>query len=414
LVVVGVRQAILGDVDGLAQGGHSLQDTVQPDWVNLAVRTLAPGIADLRPRGAAQDRKAASTPLPEAHALPAVVVDAQKIQAIHQRRVPSDAQAEGEAQPAIVQSPQGEPVEQVVEKPGKPDRCRVGWLQGIEDLRRLRQSHLRAPIQFVDHAVSGGVGLEQVAEHAKAQTPRLYPRRVFAEQVPQGGVDARLINGAPQRHQTAQLVNGVAHKTPEVADDGWVAPAALPGEPQGRGEVKEGYHRLDTPLPQTGQDLSIADDGCRIESALLWLDPAPLDREPMGVMSHPGHKVEIALGVAPPVTGKPAAVAVPDGAWLLLKGPPIVVRVVPLHLMRGRGCAPQESLGERQLVVERDASFQTCHSLKVVVLPESTNEGNKQGCARQGHSQALSRDQLPFSHSQGGFQSPAGVRLPLG
>ncbi len=67
-------------------------------------------------------------------------------------------------------------------------------------------------------------------------------------------------------------------------------------------------------------------------------------------MSHLRHEVEIALGVAPPVAGEAAAVVVPDGARLLLKGPPIVIGVVPLHLVGGCGGAPQEPLGERELV----------------------------------------------------------------
>ena len=70
----------------------------------------------------------------------------------------------------------------------------------------------------------------------------------------------------------------------------------------------------------------------------------------MGGMGHAGHEVKVVLGVAPPIAGQAAAIALPDGARVLLKGPPIIVPVLTFDLVGRGGGAPQESPGEGHLI----------------------------------------------------------------
>src|SRR5205085_9992230 len=82
------------------------------------------------------------------------------------------------------------------------------------------------------------------------------------------------------------------------------------------------------------------------ELALLGLDPAPLQAEPVGVQPGAGDEVEV---LPPPVVGV-AGVAAGLGERRVLRvlpRPVVVVDVAALDLVRRRGGAPEEAVGER-------------------------------------------------------------------
>ena len=90
---------------------------------------------------------------------------------------------------------------------------------------------------------------------------------------------------------------------------------------------------LDTPCVQTIQHGAIPVQGSVIEHPRFRLDTTPFHTHAVGVHMQLRHQVKIDLGVAPPVTGQPAPLPMPDGARLLLKFPPLIIDVVTFHLV---------------------------------------------------------------------------------
>jgi hypothetical protein len=91
---------------------------------------------------------------------------------------------------------------------------------------------------------------------------------------------------------------------------------------------------------KAGQHLAVAGDGGGVEDTLLRFNAAPLHREPVSVVPQLGHQIKVALGIAPPIAGQAAAIAVPNGTGALFKVPPIVIAVVALHLVGGSRGSP--------------------------------------------------------------------------
>src|SRR5690606_31579725 len=82
--------------------------------------------------------------------------------------------------------------------------------------------------------------------------------------------------------------------------------------------------------------------------ALLGLDAAPLDREPVGADAEVGDERDVLLPAVPRV----ARVAGGLGrrrVGVVLPGPPVVVPVAALDLVRGGRGAPEEAVGERAI-----------------------------------------------------------------
>jgi hypothetical protein len=74
-------------------------------------------------------------------------------------------------------------------------------------------------------------------------------------------------------------------------------------------EMMKAYDRLNAALQQRLKHSPIALQCLRVEAILLRLDSAPFHREPKSVQAEFPGKVEIGLGVIPPVTGLTTAVS---------------------------------------------------------------------------------------------------------
>src|SRR4029453_8075376 len=96
------------------------------------------------------------------------------------------------------------------------------------------------------------------------------------------------------------------------------------------------------------------------ELALLGLDPAPLQREPVAPEAEVGQQAEILRPAGPVVAGVPARLRAPRPTGVL-PGPPVVVPVAPLDLVGGGGRAPHETVGE--------GAPGWCHARNVSVPP---------------------------------------------
>ena len=81
------------------------------------------------------------------------------------------------------------------------------------------------------------------------------------------------------------------------------------------------------------------------ELALLGLDAAPLDREPVVVEPEGGQQGEVGRVAVVLVAGVAAGLDAAR-AGRLLPGPPVVVDVAALDLVGGGGGAPTEPFGE--------------------------------------------------------------------
>ena len=117
-------------------------------------------------------------------------------------------------------------------------------------------------------------------------------------------------------------------------------------KPLRMGEVVEGDEDPHAAAVGFPDDLAVADDGGVAPVAEGRLHAAPLQRDADGVESEVGAEVEIALGVEPPVAGRPAGIAGADasGTFPVM---PLVERVAALKLVRGGGNAPEKIVRKR-------------------------------------------------------------------
>src|SRR3990172_3928507 len=81
-----------------------------------------------------------------------------------------------------------------------------------------------------------------------------------------------------------------------------------------------------------------------LPAPLLRLDGAPLDREAVGVVAQLLRQREVLLEPAVVVAGQAGDGTVLDIAALVLPGPPLVVAIVPFHLVRRGRAAPVEAV----------------------------------------------------------------------
>ena len=119
LIVVVIRQAVLGDIKRLAQAGSALEYLIHPGGIDLAIGAVSAAVTAFGPRCRLQQFGAVPGHQTEADAPPGVVVDAHKVAAVDQWAVGVGPGAQGEAQPAILDGQEGHLVEHVVEQPGR-------------------------------------------------------------------------------------------------------------------------------------------------------------------------------------------------------------------------------------------------------------------------------------------------------
>ena len=154
------------------------------------------------------------------------------------------------------------------------------------------------------------------------------------------GVHRGLIDGEPPAHPTPEPARDELDVAGEMRDVAPHQPAAGVGEPCGVGEMVQRDHRLHAARAQGLDHLAVMIDRGQVPGTLARLDPAPFDREPMGVVAPRPGQIEILLEQLV----VPAGIAGPERQLAgLLERPPVVRAIAAFDLMRGRGGTPQEA-----------------------------------------------------------------------
>src|SRR5712691_1083053 len=120
-------------------------------------------------------------------------------------------------------------------------------------------------------------------------------------------------------------------------------PAPFAAKPDRAREVVKRDHRRDALLAQIAEDVPVVADLPGVELPLRWLDPRPLDGQPVGVLVQPAQEREVFAVAVVIVICDLGGVSVGDPAGLLLELPPIAVAVIAFDLVRGAGGPPQEA-----------------------------------------------------------------------
>jgi hypothetical protein len=136
------------------------------------------------------------------------------------------------------------------------------------------------------------------------------------------------VQGAGLGHGVAQVAGRPGAEAGEAVRGGRLRPAAGRGHPAGGGEVVEGDHRLQAELPAAGAHGQVVVEGHGGELALLGLDPAPLQREPVAPEAQVGQQAQVLGPAVPVVAGVPARLGAARARGVL-PGPPVVVPVAP-------------------------------------------------------------------------------------
>ena len=230
-------------------------------------------------------------------------------------------------------------VEQVIPHGGNGDIAR-GRGGRVEQAQLVNNADLERRVD-----VSNGRGGRDMPAQQRSGDPdradNVVPaRRPDAEQIALRHIHHRLVDRTPQRAQVTQRGHGTRGEAGEALRRGRVQPAALGLQPARVGEVVQRNHRGNAAPAQRKKHGPVAIERGVVEDAFARLDPAPLDREPVGVLAQCSRAIKIRLGIAPPAACVAGAVAVPDPAGLLLPIPPLVVAVLALDLVRAGGGAP--------------------------------------------------------------------------
>ena len=125
-------------------------------------------------------------------------------------------------------------------------------------------------------------------------------------------------------------------------------PATACGEPTRVREVMESHYGGYVPLTACGAHAAVVVERSYRELAFGGLDPAPLEREPVGPKTHARDQLDVVVPVMQRVTCIPARLGA-AGTGGVLPCPPVVVYVAALDLMCCGRRAPQESVGETDL-----------------------------------------------------------------
>src|SRR5207245_471965 len=131
----------------------------------------------------------------------------------------------------------------------------------------------------LDRGVRKLVSFAHVASHAvEGEQVTFASRRKFAGDPTVGAVDARLVDGAPQPDQVAELIDDAMHEGQERMWRVLRRPSSFFGEPDRARKGVKREHRLDALLAQLAKDVAAMWDLARVESARRRLEARPLDR----------------------------------------------------------------------------------------------------------------------------------------
>lgn len=164
----------------------------------------------------------------------------------------------------------------------------------------------------------------------------------------------RLVDGA-YPGDVVEYRHHVPHVPSEVVDGIGVEPSALGRKPLRQCHVVQRDHGLDAVLMAHVDHMAVVQQLRFGEASLRRLDAGPFDGEAVHAQSGVGEHSDV-LAVAVVAVGRVSRRFVEVRAFGMLPGPPVARDVVPLDLMRGCGCAPDEF--RRELVLFfHDMSF---------------------------------------------------------
>lgn len=171
------------------------------------------------------------------------------------------------------------------------------------------------------------------------------------------GDHVRLIDGADVADALADHRCAGRDVAGEELDRAVGGPAAARLEPLRHGEVVQGDHGAQAALDGALDHAAVVGEFGPGELALGRFDPRPLDGEPVVGEAQTGQRVHVLVPAVVAVARVQAGL-LDVGARGVLLDPPVAVGVVALDLVGGRGGAPQEAFGERDLgVSHRKLSF---------------------------------------------------------
>src|SRR5438445_7919882 len=198
----------------------------------------------------------------------------------------------------------------------------------------------------LDHRVRELVRPMHVARHAILRREvAMTAGRKLAGDPPVRGVDARLVDRAPDVDEIAELVDDAMHERDEGA---WCVgrdPSSFAHEPEWVREVVQGDHRRDPLLAHLAEHVSVVTDLARVEDAFRRLDPRPLDGKPVGILLQLAQQRDVFAVTPVAVARNGGGVALRDSSSFMLPLPPIAVAVVTFDLVRRAGGPPQKAFG---------------------------------------------------------------------
>ncbi len=249
LIVVGVGQARLGDVDRQPQARDPLQGAVEAVGVDLAVGVaVASFVALWHVFGCEAARKEALRQAwVEGDVVAGVVVQAEEVAGAEQARHHFEAVAERDRQASGGDGLQQQAVEQPIEHHGRADIVQ-GGRGGVEQAQVVDDANLSVRLHVVNGSCGGGVPTQHGGHNAECVRHAGHAGRPQAHEVALHGVDQRLVDGASERAVLAEVLDGALYEVGEALRCLGVQPAAALFEPAGIGEVVQGDHRGKAPL----------------------------------------------------------------------------------------------------------------------------------------------------------------------
>src|SRR5919201_4927069 len=167
----------------------------------------------------------------------------------------------------------------------------------------------------------------------------------------------RLVQRDPESGQVTELIRDALCVDGKAFSRFGGFPAAGVRVPRRIREVMDRDHRLHAALAQRPQDVGIMPDRTCRKLIPRGLDPAPLERESMGVLMQASQQIEIARVTLVLIAGWVGPVAVLDMSRHLFPGPPIIQVIAALNLVGRGGGAPEKPI--RKFLWEQGAQSAT-------------------------------------------------------
>src|SRR6267378_4676908 len=278
----------------------------------------------------------------ESHGVPPVVIETEEVKGSPEERYALWYRPEGRQQQAGLQRvDDGSHERPVLETRHDPVR-RLGAIclqeRSVDD-----DADGASWIDVLHRPIRGGVGAQHGRERPQAGEEISSPRRPLVHRIASSRDCRRLVQGDPKLDPGAERLETLARKPREPRDRSATLPPAGVRDPARQGAMIERDHRAQSELPHAIEDARVSREGGVVEAALLGLETAPLQSEPVRVLSETGGNGKILLSHSlPPGACTARSGAVVDPSRNLLPLGPVVVVVPALDLVRGRRSSPEE------------------------------------------------------------------------